>query len=508
MALEGAVTHEFQKNYNFGLYFRANGNHDLISYSGDLVFVQPGFIGTYHDMLRFSVAVGAKLFNKNIKMNARVIHNSSNILIDHLQPSAPISWSAVLNSSFSIPTSGPGITVGWQLNSRRDRLPEPAFNYYTNDFSLGIRQEFSQIDLNASGRLSFSQSRIDESPTLRQRYSTGASYAPPGPLEYTLNLDYDYYGKKPDFATHRFSWKPGLRLGTRIVDLGFNINNSFSFDQDGLESSNLGASLDATVAIGDFSNLTISGSYLFTDRSETPHSGSASIRYSASFGVPISRKQSIGSIKGTVVSSKTGVPLQNIIIRTGADAAVTDEKGRFFFSAVKPGISLIDVDATQSDTTLQPFSDTPIAVEVEGKKTATLEVQMGRRNTVTGTVMKYAFPPEDSAFMSADEETDLAGDDAIEYIRESGAQGMLLEITNGEVIYRRLTSGTGEFSFDDLIPGTWELSVYDYNLPEYHFIEEIDFVFELTEGDREEVEIRLLPLKRTIKFIDEGVLSL
>ena len=50
--------------------------------------------------------------------------------------------------------------------------------------------------------------------------------------------------------------------------------------------------------------------------------------------------------------------------------------------------------------------------------------------------------------------------------------------------------------------------MHEHNIPAYHAIEDDTFVYEMDIGERETVGIRLLPQKRKVQMIDEGVLAL
>ena len=69
---------------------------------------------------------------------------------------------------------------------------------------------------------------------------------------------------------------------------------------------------------------------------------------------------------------------------------------------------------------------------------------------------------------------------------------------------RRLTDRRGRFIFEDVRPGKWTLKVYEAGLPEYHYLEQNTFTFELKPGGKEEVLVRVLPKVRRIEIIEEG----
>jgi len=84
---------------------------------------------------------------------------------------------------------------------------------------------------------------------------------------------------------------------------------------------------------------------------------------------------------------------------------------------------------------------------------------------------------------------------------------VLVELSNGEEVIRYLTDQNGKFLFESLRPGKWHLKVYDNNLPPYYYLETGEEDITLNSGQTMELVIKVLPLARKIKFIDNGVIQ-
>ncbi|MGB2769902.1 MAG: carboxypeptidase-like regulatory domain-containing protein, partial [Candidatus Zixiibacteriota bacterium] len=102
------------------------------------------------------------------------------------------------------------------------------------------------------------------------------------------------------------------------------------------------------------------------------------------------------------------------------------------------------------------------------------------------------------------EEDDSKGAD-VSKVR--GLSNILVEVRCEEEVLRQLTDQKGRFSFEDLRPGKWTLTVYDHDLPAYHYLEDEQFQFDLKPGQEKDVTVRVLPRLRPIQIIDEGALG-
>ncbi|TAK07103.1 MAG: hypothetical protein EPO39_07280 [Candidatus Manganitrophaceae bacterium] len=69
---------------------------------------------------------------------------------------------------------------------------------------------------------------------------------------------------------------------------------------------------------------------------------------------------------GQVFSSKTGRPLENILVKHGADSVLTDAAGNFFFSNIPAGDQVLLIDGTPAKTDTVSYSiDLPVQVHLQ-----------------------------------------------------------------------------------------------------------------------------------------------
>ncbi|MDI6795026.1 MAG: hypothetical protein QME81_19515, partial [bacterium] len=160
---------------------------------------------------------------------------------------------------------------------------------------------------------------------------------------------------------------------------------------------------------------------------------------------------------------------------------------------------------------------TPIKITVESGRETFIEIGITQSAALSGQVMVYGFEDKDTNNFLGEKSVDkrvnyyVRGNthsslnhDETKLVKACGLAGILVELTNGSGIKRRLTNGEGRFEFEELRPGIWTLKIYNHNLPEYYYLEKDTFEFELTPGQEKEALVKVLPKKRLIHIIEEG----
>ena len=101
-----------------------------------------------------------------------------------------------------------------------------------------------------------------------------------------------------------------------------------------------------------------------------------------------------------------------------------------------------------------------------------------------------------------------AADSAQSGLTDAGVQaGVVLEAVNGDLLVRRLSDQWGTFEFRDMRPGVWILRVAGGEIPDGHRAEQDAYHLSLRAGERQTVDIRLIPKRKVIRILDGGVLQ-
>lgn len=240
------------------------------------------------------------------------------------------------------------------------------------------------------------------------------------------------------------------------------------------------------------------------------------LAYIIPIGLPVSRKEKVGRILGRVFDAEAPEHpgIAGAILRANGATAVTNPNGEFVFPSVAPGTYQIYVDRSSIGLDRVTQQRLPITVEVTGGEVKQIEIGVVRAAKLSGRVLVIPANENnhngnngDSGVATNASGSFVVGDPGNNTAREpTGLPNVLVELTNGQEVLRRVTDHRGEFLFESLRPGTWHLKVYDHNLPAYHYLETPEQDLTLEPGQSAEITIRVLPKVRQIRFIDEGVI--
>jgi hypothetical protein len=77
---------------------------------------------------------------------------------------------------------------------------------------------------------------------------------------------------------------------------------------------------------------------------------------------------------------------------------------------------------------------------------------------------------------------------------------LIIEASSNTEVFRVYTTSDGNFSFNDLRPGSWNIKIYPNGIPNGYKLEKDQFTFHLTSGKIENMEVVLQKKNREIKI--------
>jgi hypothetical protein len=430
---------------------------------------------------KFRVHGSANLYRGNLALNDI---RSSVVNREH-------SWRA--GASYEL-TKQTGASLEWLHTRREDILAPASYNFTEDAVRAGASHNFGRfqfqsfLDLGTldnslaggSGPFQRYSGSLNWRPTARQTYSVSASYgqsAFTGTAERALS------------ASVSAQWQVGEQLEAHL---------SLARNQyDGL----VGREQDQALA---------SVSYRFANRSllsliarwsrASSHSPDAAplnesaflVTYAIPFSVPVSRKRSIGALEGRVLDSPNGLGVPRIVLQVGEQFAVTDEAGNFEFPGLKPGRCELRVVQDSLGSQRAMTTPLPMPLRIRPAETTRVTLAAAPACSITVRVTRYAFA--DARALDPSGDLSQAG----------GIEAATVEITNGRETWRAQTDRTGAAAFLRLPPGSWKVRVAAGDLPPLHTIENPDRTLPLAAGASEQVAVRVLPQRRTIRMLDRG----
>lgn len=227
--------------------------------------------------------------------------------------------------------------------------------------------------------------------------------------------------------------------------------------------------------------------------------------YNISFDVPLSRLSNVGEVKGRF-EDEVGTAIPGLIVQVAGLSVVTAEDGSFTFPAIPEGDHVLVVNAadTMSDKITVPAL--PHSVHLSAGETVEANFRVIRSAAIQGQVRLVQTEGDDDAPQTEPGSDIILGTGQPE--QDAGlVANLVVELRKGERVFLASTDSQGHFQVQDLPPGTWQLTVLRGELSELYRLEPETQSLTTAPGTTARVEVDLIPVARSIQFMDGGVLS-
>lgn len=493
------------------------GHHGLISYTLRFIHAGPDYPGYYADMDFFAVGLAAPLGAK-LRLNADFQQGKNNLDLDTNRYSAPLEKHYRLGLDYRFET-GTNLSFEYRNPIREDRLLPPEFSYEEKTCRLTVGHGFRKVTLRSSLELGRSRNNLTGSSSNLERYSLSTYFRPNSKQSYTGYIahcnSFDFSGKKRGHITARLesSLKVSNRTYLTLKFQAYDYQESYLGDRDDFEIS-------LTHSFRNQSRISVSGRRSSHKNSEGGVSSALTVEYALPFGVPVGRKKSVGTVKGEVSDGQTKTAIPDVILTLNGATAVTNKSGKFIFPSLEPGTYHLDINTVRVGMNRIAAQSTPIEVTVEEGKETSLKIGITESAALFGQILLYRQEKENDADSPVGENgSNHAGycvvgegggngisptDEAAKLLKAAGLANVLVELSGRSELKRRVTDAKGCFGFEELRPGRWTLKIYEQGLPEYHYLEQDRFEFELEPGQKKELLVRVLLQKRRIRILKDG----
>ncbi|EIA09820.1 hypothetical protein HJ01_00917 [Flavobacterium frigoris PS1] len=362
---------------------------------------------------------------------------------------------------------------------REDQL-EPK-SYFYKESGIDYRYIFTSriFSFGFTGRIAETQNLLSNDLQYRKTYSHNldASYRFSDHFSLRSGINHNYSNRYNDTNINENYY-------TYSVGLDYNFNRNFRFNT----TYNSGFSPEDTYLRRDFINamlvVTVAKNHLFEIRAnyfENPGTTNkkellAFGTYTYSFGVPLKRILEQGGVNGLIQVNDKSIDVKGIKIIAAGKSIVTNEKGVFEFNNLPLGNNYILMDESTLPFGIIPASKTPFQVTVEKDKKAELNIAIVRASTILGTLI---FP---------------------EFAKPNGnnLEGYL-KIENENFTYNVESNAQGVFKFQNIVPGTYKLTLTRYKGKEFFEIEK-ETQITVKEGEKITVNVPVKGKERKVQF--------
>lgn len=455
------------------------------------LYAAPDFFGGYEDEESWDATLGFPLA-ANLRGNVQYSEYRSNLLPDRTPEittaEEEILWRTYLDWSL---TQGWYVLFGYDDYLLRDRFGAPDYDFTEQSYWIRVGRNMEFISWEAEVRYGDQEDHL-----------TGEEEEL---VNYSLYL-YWYFARDSVFTLYG-TWGDDDSMEDRHL-----LDNAGEWGASLTWQATRNLLFEALYRKGNFDNddeetteeYSLLAEYIFPSRHilrlryrfDRYEDGGDDESYRLTYLIPVKlkldRREDIGALEGFVYDGRTSekVPLEGVILSLAGQKVATDAEGRFSIVDVPSGEYYLHVDPESLGTEKTTAEMFPMKITIADQEVVSLEIGVVEACQVSGraSVRDSAPAPEETGPVIKDER----------FGEGQGIGSLLVELRRGDTVLRRLTSQDGTFRFPPVSPGSWQLTVYDHNLPSTLKLDQTRFSLNL-EGD-EEVTIIARPVRRKIKM--------
>jgi protocatechuate 3,4-dioxygenase beta subunit len=506
----------FQGKHGNAFNLSLTGNMKALDYNLQAVQADDRFYGYYSNRSLISSYIRYKMSGQ-FQLMTRINQNENRFytpssLVKILSSYQDVGLRYNINRHFSI-------TTAYGRREQKDEQTISKFNFRDNMGILQLAYQIQKLSFSARYEQGWTANQLSNSRSKMNRFNISVFYQPRFDQMIQLYLLFDRSGYNSLYDNQYING--GFNASARFWkkwDFSVHLQNYLTPESYYNGQNTIHTKLN--YEINSRNSLALQLRRTVRKDGQDVYETAVLVQYNYRFDAPIRKKKTVGYVKGTVIDQETGNPMPGAHIRINGYVEVTDESGRFTFDGLAPGIYYLDIDKTQIGLNRVCTRKMPMPIDIQPGEVIDLTFYFVQSARIEGKIMLYKIVNDTSDHFSAAK--------MVEHLDEYYLSGLQTEerksITNSKTLLvpdtpvphllvllkrddetiRQLTDNEGEFSFEDLRPGKWELIIDDSHVPDYNEIEINHILFYLKPEDSEKRLIRILPRRRKIQFLDKN----
>jgi hypothetical protein len=474
---------------DYGAFLRLQLSKKWISITSNVIYAGKHFYGFYNN---------SRLFNNNIGLNItrKLTIGAGNNFSDvnpgldaNLYSVSPKDRSYMGYVSYQ-PDQRNRFFLFYSTAERKDRQQPAAFHYSENFSNFSYNLTSQKFTLFYQGRYGYSRNHL--APDSSRQNESFSNLAQPavrlfpwiwvgGYFEHQHTSKFSASGA----VENLFFYGGNVRVNIkRNLYASFLYRNNYAPDELYVRRSFIDASMVLDLKRHVF---TFSGgrSYIPNVTNTDQNTLFFNIRYALRLNVPLGRKKNIGRVKGQLTGF--GYRKQGNVIQLGSHKFMTDSTGMFSFEGVAPDRYYLSITQNESGSDgVVPVVRMPMLVDVRPDSLNTVEIPLTRTGSIAGRI----------EFMKAKQNglSSVLTEKPPVLVKLNGENGNYLTELNDK----------GEFSFREIRPGTWEISVFIPGSQDRFVVEESSRQLAVETDKTLDLTFRIRPNEKRIHFSERN----
>ncbi|MBN1781904.1 hypothetical protein JW948_12305 [bacterium] len=475
------------------------------------IYAAPDFMGYFRDTNYLTANLHTAISSK-WRFQAVYNYTKKNIEQDTSRFDAPVSHMVRTGLDYY---HNANIKADFTANyrSNRDRLNR-FFDYIEQSVRAQLSSRVADMSLSVSGEWGTVHNNIYHNRSAMSRYGLTALYKY---REVNILSGFLQYENSNRFsADKRRSVIAGFNINALLggkTRLNFQWQNDYSLEEYYSDRNTMNLAVRHMLPFGH--HIQIKGRRTLLKYSKNRTDLAFLAEYLIPLGVPVSRRQDLCIVRGRVVDVETQQPLKNLVIHINGSTAATDRNGHFGFYNLTEKTYYLTIDKSSMGMNKVTVKPLPLEITtVRGGEGQYVEIGVIRSGALSGRVL---LAKNTAGTDSADQGLFLMGSKTSG--KSSNGSGhreladsttmqtlanIVVEMSRGDEVIRRVTDAGGRFVFEELRPGKWQVRCIDKYLPEYHQMEKSVIEVDIEPGEGVSLDIHIVPKRRAIRMLRES----
>jgi hypothetical protein len=459
--------------------------------SGNLMYIKasPKFAGYFSNTSTFNGNIQYKLLKK-VNLFVNFIQDTNNYQRDTLLLAAPYRSYLQYGAQYNYIKTG-SIMVYSGYQKYQDRLMPRQFDYDENFFRLSVNQRIGEFNINLEGQFGNTNNFLTGFSGNSTFYTANIGFE-------KFKTSFNLYGSYAITSRYQLQNQKQTYFGARVLSrLSDKTNFSLFYQnnympEDYFRDRNL---FEVLFHHQLFRNheIDLSGRYNLQHGDLSNKDFIFSLRYTLRMNVPVQKTAEYTTLSGNI--NNLGVKkVEGIRLIMGNHITITDKAGNYTFKNIPPGDYFLEVDRSTTQLNDIPYSNFPAALHIINKE------------NIFNFGLTTAANVQGNIFLNENEEKNQYVFAQYSPKKESKKNnGVIVEVTNGEQIYRKICIIGEPFDFTYLHPGNWTLKIYRNGLDKRYKISTDQLQFVLKPSETKNLIINIVRQQTEIKYQQESI---
>ncbi len=474
---------------DYGAFLRLQLAKKWISLTSNVIYAGKHFYGFYNN---------SRLFNNNIGFNiTRTLTIGAGNNFSDVNPSLDANLYSVSPKDRSYmgyvsyqPDQRNRFFLFYSTVERKDRQEPASFHYSENFSNFSYNLTAKKFTLFYQGRYGYSKNHL--APDNDGRNESFSNLAQPavrlfpwiwlgGYFEHQHTSKFSASGTVENLFFYGGNARVNIK---RNLYASLMYRNNYAPDELYIRRSFLDASvmLDLKRHVFTFSG---GRSYIPNLNNTDQNTLFFNVKYALRLNVPLGRKKNIGTVKGKLTG--LGYRKQGNLIQLGSHKFMTDSTGMFTFEGVAPDRYYLSITQNESRSDgVVPVVRMPMLVDVRSDSLSTIEIPLTRTGSIAGRIEFLKAKQNGLSSVLTEKPSVL--------VKLNGENGSYLTELNDK----------GEFSFREIRPGAWEISVFIPGSQDRFVVEESNRQLNVETDKTLDLTFRIRPNEKRIHFSERS----